>query len=251
MCVCVSVAAALFESYGGRGSAECTSAKVRDAGRVLENWSSGREGGVYPLCRTRVGLASAGGQTTNTSHRHQTPAEDARLTLPPSRHHRRYHYLLPIRTLFPNHDANAVIRDEAEWEARTTQLKSVTRKFLGQGRWHNFYPGLVPHEGVAQLFVKQCAHYGQAVYDGVPYVCIAALGDSFLTTQMQGLIGLVRARYRCIRVWVRALTPCPNPNPGGSLNSHRAGACMYPRSMYIPWHSYFGPRQTWSLTTPT
>jgi hypothetical protein len=101
--------------------------------------------------------------------------------------------LLPIRTLLPEDDAHAVIHDEAKWEALTTKLKLVTRKFVGQGRWHNFYPGLVPHEAVAQLFVKQCSHYGQAVFSGVPYLCIAVLGDSFLTTQMQGLIGLVRA----------------------------------------------------------
>ena len=56
---------------------------------------------------------------------------------------------------------------------------------VGQGRWHNFFAGLVPHERVVQLFMKQAAHYGQARCGGVPYLCIAVLGDNFLTTQVR------------------------------------------------------------------
>lgn len=109
--------------------------------------------------------------------------------------------------MLPDYDANDIIHDQAKWEALTTQLKVVTRKFVGQGRWHNFYPGLVPHEGVAQLFVKQCSHYGQLVLSGVPYLCIAVLGDSFLTTQMQGLIGLVRTISIPLHIIYLAMEP--------------------------------------------
>ena len=86
------------------------------------------------------------------------------------------------------------VRDGAQ---RFRDLKKLLQRFQGRHCWHNFCPGVLPHDAVARSpKLLRFKHRSLARYGGRRFVVLSLHGSAFLRGMCEGLVGLAVAVFR-------------------------------------------------------